>query len=180
MIATRLSLLLVLSFTTFAQQDIVVRPREIDDVLTNPGIGFTTFQRFNGDELNGGLKWTEGYPIEYQPFKGSLRNRDYPDTSITYFRVYWRFIEPKNGEYRWDLIDKALATARERKQSLMLRIAPYGSEPDNDVPDWYRAMLGKESSLPSPNWRTNPEDPRYVKHFAALGPGIGKTLRRAP
>ena len=33
--------------------DIVkVKPVEIFDVLNNPGIGFTTFQRFNGDDLN--------------------------------------------------------------------------------------------------------------------------------
>ena len=35
-----------------AQKTVKVRPKEIDDVLTNPGIGFMTFQRFNGDELN--------------------------------------------------------------------------------------------------------------------------------
>lgn len=34
---------------------VTVRPKEIDDVLVNPGIGFTTFQRFNGDRLNEGL-----------------------------------------------------------------------------------------------------------------------------
>src|ERR1039457_5863970 len=28
---------------------VTVRPKETDDVLVNPGIGFTTFQRFNGD-----------------------------------------------------------------------------------------------------------------------------------
>lgn len=33
---------------------LVVRPKTIDDVLVNPGIGFTTFQRFNGDVLNEG------------------------------------------------------------------------------------------------------------------------------
>ena len=66
---------------------VTVRPQEIDDVLVNPGIGFTTFQRFNGDRLNEGLKWTEGFPIEYQEFTGSLTNQDHPLTSIAYFRV---------------------------------------------------------------------------------------------
>jgi hypothetical protein len=28
---------------------LIVKPVEIHDVLNNPGIGFTTFQRFNGD-----------------------------------------------------------------------------------------------------------------------------------
>src|ERR1039458_1788355 len=77
----------------FAQDIAIVRPKEIDDVLVNPGIGFTTFQRFNGDELNRGTGWTEGYPIGYQEFKASLENKNYPMTTIAYFRVYWKFIE---------------------------------------------------------------------------------------
>ena len=37
-----------------AQQNetVVVRPKEIDDVLVNPGMGITTFQRFDGQALN--------------------------------------------------------------------------------------------------------------------------------
>ena len=50
----------------------VVRPVEIGDVLNNPGIGFNTFQRFNGDALNTGIGWTEGFPNEYQDFDGDL------------------------------------------------------------------------------------------------------------
>ncbi|AZS15611.1 hypothetical protein [Paenibacillus lutimineralis] len=42
---------------------IVTRPKVIDDVLINPGIGFMTFQRFNGDKLNEGKGWTEGFPM---------------------------------------------------------------------------------------------------------------------
>ena len=53
---------LFLNLVLTAQQvnRIRVKPKEIHDVLTNPGIGFTTFQRFNGDTLNPGPWWTEG------------------------------------------------------------------------------------------------------------------------
>jgi len=132
----------------FAQEIIIVRPVQTDKVLLNPGIGFMTFQRFNGDDLNTGLKWTEGYPIEYQEWDGSLENDHYPDTTIAYFRIYWKFIEPEEKQYQWHLIDRALATAHERKQTLMLRIAPYGTGEERDVPDWYRAMVGEETDLP--------------------------------
>lgn len=160
--------------TAGAQETVIVRPKEIDDVLVNPGIGFMTFQRFNGDKLNQGLKWTEGYPIVYQEFTGSLENENHPMTSIAYFRVYWKFIEPEQGKYRWDLIDTALKTAHSRKQTLMLRIAPYGTRDDNDVPGWYRAMLGDETGrLPVEKWRTDPEDPRYVKHFGGMIRALG-------
>ena len=36
--------------------------QEIDDVLVNPGMGIETFQRFNGDAINAGLRWSEEGP----------------------------------------------------------------------------------------------------------------------
>jgi hypothetical protein len=169
------TVLIAASMTSLFAQEMIVRPKEIDDVLVNPGIGFMTFQRFNGDELNQGLRWTEGYPIVYQEFKGSLENKNHPMTSIAYFRVYWKFIEPEMGKYRWELIDTALKTAHSRGQTLMLRIAPYGTTQDNDVPDWYRAMLGNESrKMPIQKWRTDPEDPRYALHFGNMVRALGR------
>ncbi len=158
----------------FAQETVIVRPKEIDDILLNPGIGFMTFQRFNGDDLNAAKGWTEGKPIVYQEFDGNLENKDHPMTTIAYFRIYWKFIEPQKQKYRWDLIDKALKTARQRGQTLMLRIAPYGTGTQNDVPDWYRAMVGKRKDLPVQKWRVDPEDPRYVKHFTNMIGTLGK------
>ncbi|MCL5279284.1 MAG: DUF4832 domain-containing protein [Planctomycetes bacterium] len=158
---------------TWAQETIVVRPKEIGDVLTNPGIGFMTFQRFNGDKLNEGKKWTEGYPIVYQAFDHSLQNDKHPATTLAYFRLYWKFLEPEQGQYRWELIDKALQTAGDRGQTLLLRIAPYGTGADNDVPDWYRVLVGKEEKQPETKWRTNPEDPRYIQHFGAMVRALG-------
>ena len=165
----RAFLLLAVALTAFGQAPVIVRPVETDDVLVNPGIGFMTFQRFNGDKLNEGLRWTEGFPIDYQEFKGNLENKDHPMTSIAYFRVYWKFVEPERGKYNWPMLDNALATARSRKQTLMLRIAPYGTTKDNDVPDWYRAMMGDESAKKLiAKWRTDPDDPRYARHFGDM------------
>jgi len=169
-------LLLVISACAFAQdQTVVVRPQEIDDVLVNPGIGFMTFQRFNGDALNQGTKWTEGYPIEYQPFHGSLENKNHPMTSIAYFRVYWKFIEPEEGKFRWDLIDTAVRTAHDRKQTLMLRIAPYGTEKDNDVPEWYRKVTGEDANrkLADKKWRVDPENPNYARCLGNMVRALG-------
>lgn len=150
----------------------VVRPVELDEVLVNPGIGFQTFQRFNGDDLNPGSGWTEGFPIEYQKFDGDLKNKDYPETSIAYFRVYWKFMEPEKQKYNWELIDKALATAESRGQTLLLRIAPYGTGPERDVPDWYRKMVGEKRDWKYNSevngWVVDPEDPRYVEYFGGL------------
>ena len=163
------------------QATVVVKPQEINDVLVNPGIGFTTFQRFNGDALNAGKKWTEGFPIQYQPFQGSLENKNFPETSVAYFRIYWRFIEPEKGVYNWDVIDKALQTAHARHQTLMLRIAPHGTDAKSDVPAWYREETG-EKFHPAPGgwtatkgkWLVDPENPAYAKEFGGLIRALGE------
>lgn len=161
-----------------AQKTLTVRFKEIDTVLTNPGIGFTTFQRFNGDKLNEGLGWTEGKPIEYQKFDGNLVTKDHPMCSIAYFRVYWRYLEPEMGKYNWEMIDRALKTAHERHQTLMLRIAPYGSGKDTstDVPGWYRFMVGDRNEwlTDGRGWRVDAEDSRYTFYFGKMISELGK------
>lgn len=150
-----------------------VRPKEINDVLNNPGIGFTTFQRFNGDTLNAGYGWTEGYPIAYQNFDGDIVNKDYPQTTIAYFRVVWAYVEPEPLKYNWEMIDKALLTAAARGQTLMLRIAPY-EHGDKDVPAWYRKMVGKKDKHLSEKWRIDPEDERYLQYFGGMIKALGQ------
>jgi Domain of unknown function (DUF4832) len=165
---------------TVAQKILTVRFKDSGEVLTNPGMGFTTFQRFNGDKTNEGVGWTEGKPIEYQKFNGNLVIKDQPLSSIAYFRVYWKFLEPEMGKYNWEMIDRALLTAHERHQALMLRIAPYGSgkaiNDETDVPQWYRAMIGdKNEWLPEgEGWRADAEDPRYTRYFCKLIAELGK------
>ena len=162
-----LSFILLAGYPAIAQErpsQVKVYPKEIFDVLHNPGIGFTTFQRFNGDTLNAGISWTEGWPIEYQKFNGDLKNKNHPQTTIAYFRVSWKFFEPEPKKYNWAMIDKALRTAAERGQTLMFRLSPYQGA--IDVPDWYRKMVGPEKeTIGGRAWRIDPEDPRYVEYF---------------
>ncbi len=160
-----------------AQEMSVVKPEQSDDVLINPGIGFITFQRFNGDALNAGTGWTEGMPIHYDAQPHSLDVPGYPRTTIAYLRLYWRFLEPRQGEFDWSLLDKALDTARSRGQTLMLRIAPHGLTEAEDVPAWYRQETGEPLAKNRPpsswvatteKWMINPENPAYAREFGGL------------
>ncbi len=153
---------------------IKVYPDESDELLLNPGMGFMTFQRFNGDTLNTGMGWTEGYPVVYQKFDGNLTNEHYPQTTIAYFRVNWRFLETAPGVYNWEMIDKALKTAAARGQTLMLRISPYEGEKDKDVPEWYRKITGEEKILKSKKWNVDPENPAYVRYFGGMIAALGQ------
>jgi hypothetical protein len=166
-----LAVLCVISITTLdLSGQKTVRPKEIDDILINPGIGFMTFGRFNGDDKGADLK--EGKQSELPKFSGKLENKNHPGTSIAYFRFYWINMEPEMGKYNWPMIDLALKIAHERNQTLMLRIMPYAGG-DIDVPKWYRAMTGEKDYL-RPKWRVDPEDPRYAMYFCKMITEFGK------
>ena len=169
---------LVYATTLIAQHHtentVKVYPKESHELLLNPGIGFTTFQRFNGDTLNSGIGWTEGFPIVYQDFDGDLTNENHPQTTLAYFRVNWRFIETGPGIYNWELIDKALKTAAERGQTLMLRISPYEGDEKKDVPEWYRKIVGEENNVDLEKWNVDPENPAYVKYFGGMISAMGQ------
>ncbi|SHF69818.1 Beta-galactosidase [Fodinibius roseus] len=175
----------VLAQDTGTTETVVVKPQMTDKVLDNPGKGFMTFQRFNGDTANvlnnccGNFREEFPFPVN-RDTEMELVNEDYPDTKIAYFRFYWRYIEPQKGEYRWEIIDRALKTAHERGQTLMLSVMPYGSEGDeeNDVPDWYREMVGEKTDWeydnPVNKWLVDPEDARYIKYYGGLIRALGE------
>ena len=103
-------------------ENVVIRPKRIDAILTNPGMGIQTFQRFNGDPLNGGLSWSEEGPVA-KIAQGSAP--DFPATTISYCRWFWETLEPEKGHVRWEILDKALAEAAAHGQKLAIRLMPY-------------------------------------------------------
>ncbi len=94
---------------------VVVRPKAIQDVLVNPGMGITTFQRFNGQEPNPPLKWSEVGPVTKLP--QAATKPDFPDTSVAYCRWYWNVLEPEPGRFHWEIVDLALEEARAHGQT---------------------------------------------------------------
>src|SRR5437868_15215947 len=90
-------------------QTVVVHPKRIDDVLTNPGMGIQTFQRFNGQPLNAGMEWSEAGPTAAN--RAESKSVDFPPTTIAYCRWFWEALEPEKGHIHWDIIDNALQQA---------------------------------------------------------------------
>jgi len=115
---------------------VYVRPGETDELLINPGMGFCTYQRFNGDPTEEENRWNDDGPTEYSRCPGRLKNEGYPDTSVAYLRWYWARLEPEKGMYRWDIVDRALEEAGKRQQQLHVRFMPHDST--DLVPEWYK------------------------------------------
>src|SRR5438046_7021891 len=104
-------LLLATGGLGFAQLNVVVvRPKEIHDVLVNPGMGITTFQRFNGQEPNPPLKWSEVGPVAKLP--QAPTKPDFPDTSISYAVFCLKKKKKEPGKLKWESVYLDLREAR--------------------------------------------------------------------
>ncbi len=156
-----------------AAQTTVVRPTEIDDVLVNPGMGIETFQRFNGQPINEGLRWSEVGPERAGTDTSQV---DFPPSSVAYLRWFWSQIEPERGTYRWAIIDEALAEAHRHGQRLAFRIMPYDDK--HPMPDWYTKSGARRANSPTDKdgavWSPDADDPLYAKYWTALIVEAGK------
>jgi Domain of unknown function (DUF4832) len=153
---------------------IVVRPQEIQDVLVNPGMGITTFQRFNGQALNPVLTWSERGPET--KLEDPATKPDFPETTIAYLRWYWDTLEPEPGKFRWDIIDLALAEARKHNQTLAIRLMPYSNQ--DPLPAWYRdsgaRRANKAEDKDGKIWQPDFTDPLFLKYWGELVAEAGK------
>lgn len=145
-------------------QNLIIKPKEIDDVLINPGVGFTTFHHFNGDHLTGGDAWAPESIDSMLQSNGDLEYFEYPPTSIAYFRWYWDEMEPEQGNYNWELIDETIERARQNGQTLAFRVMPQNGTPK--APKWYREIApGFEYGE---SWMPDYEDPLFKKHYGNM------------
>ena len=151
----------------------VVRPTEIDDVIVNPGMGIQTFQRFNGDAINPGTRWSEAGPTAR--IEPAAVKPDFPESSIAYFRWFWSQIEPARGEYHWDIIDLAIEGARAHRQQLDFRLMPY--DQSHPLPEWYRTSGARRANKAEDKdgnvWSPDADDPQYAKLWGALVAAAG-------
>jgi Domain of unknown function (DUF4832) len=171
---TTTALMLAAALALGQDKDVVVRPKEINTVLVNPGMGIQTFQRFNGDALNPpSHKWSEEGPMEM--LKPAATKPDFPDSSISYCRWFWNVLEPEQGKYSWSIIDLALKEAREHHQTLAIRLEPYDRR--DPLPEWYRNSGARRANKPTgPDgniWQPDFSDPVYLKYWGKLVAAAG-------
>jgi hypothetical protein len=154
-------------------QNVTVRPKMIDDLLVNPGMGIQTFQRFNNQAINAGLRWSEvGPEAKVEDTTGV----NFPPSSVAYIRWFWSQLEPEQGKFRWDIIDTALDEARRHGQKLDIRMQPYDEK--SPMPEWYQKSAARRANQDSDKdgkiWSPDSGDPFYVKHWGALVAEAGR------
>ncbi len=152
----------------------VLRPKELDEVLVNPGMGIQTFQRFNGDAINSGLGWSEEGPVgKLAPAAGAV---DFPASSISYCRWFWETLEPEQGRVRWEILDEALRQAHAHHQTLAIRLMPYDQK--HPLPEWYQKSGSRRANQATDKdgniWQPDFADPLYLKYWGALVAAAGE------
>ena len=153
------------SAVAWCQRDVVVRPVESDEILVNPGMGFNISQHISHRLDDSG---------RHRIDERQLGPDQYPECSLAYLRFHWRHLESERERFNWYIIDDALALARSRNQTLMMRIVPYGNTSDTDIPDWLRSEIGPSGELPHSFWRVDHEDPRYSAALSAMAEAVGR------
>ncbi len=99
----------------------------------------------------------------------------YPESTIAYFRIPWRRIETKQGEYDFSLIDYVLEEADKRGQQVMFRFPPHAARPgDLDLPEWFRKELGL-SDREVGNKQT-PDHPLYYEAYGNMIRAVGRHM----
>lgn len=111
------------------------RPAESKEFVLNPHKGCATFQRFNGDPLYEGTRWSEYGPTEFPAAEREVVDGYLPCT-VAYCRWYWRQFEREEGKVDFSMVERSLETARERGQTLQVRLMPLGTG-DAAPPRWY-------------------------------------------
>jgi hypothetical protein len=120
------SLILVFVSAATPETDVplvTVVPKESEEILANPGMGWETFGR------------------------SRLQDKNLPTwipSTIYYTRWGWRDLEPRPGEIEYGWIDKALKDAHEAGQKVAFRVACCNPLPESDcTPSWLPQIGGR-------------------------------------
>jgi hypothetical protein len=132
-----------------------VRPKPIDDILYNPGIGFADFH----------------FGFEHPPPPDR-----YPRQRVAYFRWFWADLEPAEGRYNFDLIDAAVRQAKAKGETLGFRIM---TEYRGTAP-WWLWDKGLPSVQTSSGLIPDYNDPLFLEYHEKLIKAFGERYSGSP
>lgn len=159
---------------------------EVQGVIINPYIGFTSFQHFRGEKLysdcitgRAGIASTETenyecYPVPEGVEENGREQGYYPDNTVAYIRILWKEFEPQRGEYNYAIIEDILAKAKEKGQTVMFRLMPHSTCERDDVPDWLKEIMECPARPAGMRVKDSPSDPRYLKLFGQAIEKLGE------
>ncbi|ROR27402.1 uncharacterized protein DUF4832 [Mobilisporobacter senegalensis] len=148
---------------------VIVYPEISKALITNPGIGFIASPQLMGEvEI---VKDNKGNEARKYKFTKNSKTWNHPDSKVYYCGVTWKEMEPKKGEYRWDILEKKLDYAKSLGCTAVVRCLPYTLSDEEDIPTWYRMEYKEEPEFPF--WRVDPVTTPYVEYWSEFIENFG-------
>jgi len=145
---------------------VFIQPKDTGEALVNPGMGWTLHYYSN---------YIENYGSKLEP---SDTLDDWPGLSVIYLRVPWSFLEPKEGEFNWSLLDTPAQRWVARGKKIAIRVSCSESWLRYATPRWVQDAgakgvefeFGKGPRAGGPLWDPDYLDPVFLQkldHFLA-------------
>ena len=145
---------------------VVVHPEDTGDALVNPDMGWTLHFYSN---------YIENYGSRLEP---SDTLDDWPGLSVIFLRVPWSFLEPKEGEFNWSLLDTPTQRWVAKGKQIAISVSSTESWLRNATPKWVQDAgakgvefeFGKGVKAGGPLWEPDYLDPVFLQkleNFAA-------------
>lgn len=157
----------------------------------NPYVGFTSFQHFRDEELYSDLivrpennltetEHVECYPIPDDVMQNGREEGFYPDSSMAYFRILWKEIEPEQGKYNYKIIEDLIEKAKQKNQLIVFRLLPHSTRARDDVPEWLKSLVDCPERPDGARVKDSPTDPLFLKLFEKAIINLGERFDKEP
>ena len=142
-----------------ATDRVVVRPSDTGEALVNPGMGWTLHFYSN---------FIENYGSKLEP---SDTLDDWPGLSVIFLRVPWSYLEPKEGEFNWSLLDTPAQRWIANGKQIAVCVSSTESWWRNATPKWVQDAgakgvefeFGKGVTPGGPLWEPDYLDPVFLQ-----------------
>jgi hypothetical protein len=147
----------------------VVRPADTGEALVNPGMGWT-FHYYSNILKNYGSKLTPSDTLD-----------DFPGLSTIYLRLPWAFVEPREGQFDWSVVDTPSQRWIDKGKRVAFRFTCTESWMRYATPKWVQEAGAKGYNFSpgrldenGPFWEPDYGDPVFLDkldHFLAAAAG---------
>lgn len=148
-----------------AAETVVVTPKNTDEALVNPGMGWV-YYHYSNRLWAYGARTAPGDTLDW-----------FPGVSTIYLRVLWSDLEPEEGVYRWDIFDSVAQPWIDKGKKIAIRVICC-NQTENASPDWVRAAGAKgiwfryrKHGVPADfplRWEPVYDDPVFLEKFSAF------------
>jgi len=149
-----------------SELETAVYPEDTGAALRNPGMGWV-FHHYDNALWQYGESQGPGYD-----------GHEFPGLSVVYLRLAWSFLEPKEGDFNWSILDSVIQRYERMGIRYAFRITAFeGNAAEDGVPRWLReagcpGFIGK--AYGKEHWEVDYASEMFLEKFGNFLMALGK------